>query len=117
MLVTILVLGVQKDHQILLKRWYVFPCPFVRVSHLTSRLLQCANAPVQVTIENGFRAEVTIEIFSIDQVLKVEVIMGLHCIGFNSELYEPEALDRRFQDSQPVLGKREGSELEGSEPH
>lgn len=46
--------------------------------------------------------ETSIEGLYIDQVLKVEV-MGLQCIGFNSELYQ--GLDRRFQASLPVLGK------------
>jgi hypothetical protein len=54
----------------------------------------------------------TIEQLYIDQVLRVEV-MGLQCVGFNTELYE--ILDRRFRTSQPVLGKREGSQLEGRE--
>lgn len=54
--------------------------------------------------------EKLIERLYVDRVLKVEV-MGLSCVGFNAELYE--ILDRRFRTSQPVLGKREGSQSEG----
>jgi hypothetical protein len=80
-------------------------------------LLQYPDALAAVTLQNIDSAPESqqkllkkfIKQLYIDQVLKVEV-MGLQCVGFNTDLYE--TLDRRFRASLPVLGKREVSHEE-----